>query len=344
MPVNRNALIRYKTLDSCLRNRYRKWTLEDLVEACCQVLYEYEGIGKGVSQRTIQADLQIMRSEKLGYNAPIIVVDKKHYTYADPHYSITNIPLTEQDLITLSRVVDVLKQFQGFSYYEELSGMVHKLDDKLRTRKLGQESVIDLEKNEQVDGLMYLESIYQAILQKQVLWVEYQSFNAKGVQAFDFHGYLLKQYRNRWFVIGIQQENGPLLTLALDRIKSVAVSQADYVPNVKLDLKAYFTQVIGVTVCVGIRPQDVKLFVDATQAPYILTKPLHSSQKVLDRTPEGIVICLRVQLNYELEREILGFGECMQVLSPRKLQVRMRERLQKMLNHYSPVPDRATHP
>lgn len=40
MPANKNALIRYKTIDNCLRNKYRRWTLDDLVEACCDALYD----------------------------------------------------------------------------------------------------------------------------------------------------------------------------------------------------------------------------------------------------------------------------------------------------------------
>jgi hypothetical protein len=72
MPANRNALIRYKTIDNCLRNPYRQWTLEDLIDACSDALYEYEGIRKGISKRSIQMDIQMMRSEKLGYNAPIV--------------------------------------------------------------------------------------------------------------------------------------------------------------------------------------------------------------------------------------------------------------------------------
>ncbi|MEL6843528.1 MAG: phytanoyl-CoA dioxygenase, partial [Bacteroidota bacterium] len=119
MPANRNALIRYKTIDNCLRNRYRQWTLEDLIEACSEALYEYEGIDKGVSRRTVQMDIQMMRSEKLGYNAPIVVVEKKYYTYEDPEYSITNIPLTEQDLNKLGEVVDILRQFKGFAHFQE---------------------------------------------------------------------------------------------------------------------------------------------------------------------------------------------------------------------------------
>lgn len=98
MPANRNALIRYKTIDNCLRNKYRRWTLEDLIDACSDALYEYEGITKGISRRTIQMDIQMMRSEKLGYNAPIVVYDNKYYRYEDEEYSITNTPLSEQDL------------------------------------------------------------------------------------------------------------------------------------------------------------------------------------------------------------------------------------------------------
>lgn len=114
MPVSRNALIRYKTIDTCLRNRFRKWTLEDLVDACSDALYEYEGIDKGISKRTVQMDIQLMRSEKLGYNAPIVVKDHKYYTYEDPEYSITNTPLSEQDLKVMSEAVELLKQFNGF--------------------------------------------------------------------------------------------------------------------------------------------------------------------------------------------------------------------------------------
>lgn len=84
MPANKNALIRYKTIDNCLRNRYRRWTIDDLVDACSDALYDCEGITKGVSLRTVQNDIQMMRSDKLGYNAPIEVYDHKFYRYAMP--------------------------------------------------------------------------------------------------------------------------------------------------------------------------------------------------------------------------------------------------------------------
>ena len=108
MPANKNALIRYKTIDRCLRNRYRRWTLDDLVDACCDALYDMEGITKGVCARTVQMDIQIMRSDKLGYNAPIVVYDKIYYTYADPDYSITEMPLTMDDCKLIKEAITLL--------------------------------------------------------------------------------------------------------------------------------------------------------------------------------------------------------------------------------------------
>ena len=100
MPANKNALLRYKTIDKCLRNRARRWTLEDLVEACSDALYEYSGKDEYLSVRTIQLDIQRMRSDELGYNAPIVVRDRKYYTYEDPEYSISYLqPIITQYFI-----------------------------------------------------------------------------------------------------------------------------------------------------------------------------------------------------------------------------------------------------
>ena len=108
MPANKNALIRYKTIDRCLRNRYRRWTLDDLVDACCDALLDMEGITKGVCARTVQMDIQIMRSDKLGYNAPIVVYDKIYYTYADPDYSVTEMPLSMDDCKLIKEAITLL--------------------------------------------------------------------------------------------------------------------------------------------------------------------------------------------------------------------------------------------
>lgn len=334
MPVNRNALIRYKTIDKCLQNHYRKWTLDDLIEACSDALYEYEGIDKGVSKRSIQGDIQMMRSDKLGYNAPIIVVDRKYYAYEDLNYSITNIPLTDQDLGRLSEAVEFMKQFQGFSHFRDLDGMVQKLEDHIYSQKTHSKPAIDFEKNNNLKGLEYLDTLHRAIIAKKSLVITYQSFTARQANSFDFHPFLLKEYRNRWFLIGMQRQQKQILNLALDRIIKIEKGRLPFRENPDFDASNYFKNAVGVSISPSLEPEEVQLFIIHKHAPYVLTKPIHHSQREIDRDNFGVTIALNVQLNFELEKEILGYGDQMKVISPLKLKRRIEERLNEAVDQY----------
>lgn len=335
VPANRNALIRYKTIDKCLQNRYRKWTLEDLINECSEALYEYEGIKKGISKRTIQLDMQIMRSDKLGYNAPIIVYDNKFYTYEDPGYSITNIPLTDKDLGKISEAVEFMKQFKGFSHFRELGGMLQKLEDHVYSHKVNHKPIIDFEKNENLRGLEHLDVLYHSIRQKRAILLTYQSFRARQANTFDFHPYLLKEFRNRWFVVGTKKTNEPLLYLALDRIEDIKPTDTPYHDLKNFDAKLYFKDVIGVTARPNQSPEKVVLFVTHKHAQYVITKPLHHSQKVTGKDHYGVTIELEVQHNFELEKEILGLGDGVLVLQPLRLKRAITERISNTIDLYN---------
>ncbi len=130
MPINKNALLRYKTIDRCLRNKYRRWTLDDLVDACSDALYEMEGITNGVSVRTVQADIQMMRSDKLGYNAPIEVYDNKYYRYENPDYSITVLPIADDTYELLVKAIKMIRH-KDKSSTEEISNILEKVEEHL---------------------------------------------------------------------------------------------------------------------------------------------------------------------------------------------------------------------
>lgn len=335
MPVNRNALIRYRTIDNCLRNRQKRWTLDALVEACSNALYEYEGIEKGVSRRSVQMDLQLMRSDKLGYNAPIVVIERKYYTYDDPEYSITNIPLTDQDLGKLTEVVEILKQFKGFSHFQELSGMVQRLENKIHSAKTQQEPIIDFERNDNLKGLEHIETLYRAILDKCAVELHYKSFKARSSNTFFFHPYYLKEYRNRWFVIGRKNKRVDVMNLALDRIISIKPCSEKYVPRDTFNLAEFLKDVVGVSVSTSLKPEKVLFLADNQTAPYIRTKPIHHSQKEEEVLPHGVVFSLFVQLNFELERELLGFGDRIKVIAPERLKRDIRTIFANALDSYN---------
>jgi predicted DNA-binding transcriptional regulator YafY len=336
MPVNRNALIRYRTIDKCLQNRRRKWTIDDLIEACSAALYEYDGIDKSLSMRTIRLDLNAMRSDQLGYKAPIIVTDKKYYSYEDPDYSIANIPLTSQDLGILQEVSHLLRQFKGFSHFNEVSEMLNKLEDKIYSEKNHRAPVIDFEKNELLTGIEWLDVLYKAIVSETTVEITYQSFKARQASAIIFYPYLLKEYRNRWFILGMKKQEKEICTFALDRIQQVALLPAEIFRQHKnFDPHTYFRDIIGVTRNFAEKPTSILFWASRLHAPYIKTKPIHPSQKIVEELKDGTHFSIDVIPNFELERELIGFGEGLKILSPNNIVRQIRRKARLMLELYN---------
>ena len=335
MPANKNALIRYKTIDACLQNRARKWLLNDLVEACAEALYEYEGIDTGLSLRSIQSDIQVMRSEKLGYEAPIIVVDKKYYTYSDPEYSITKKPLSHRDLQQLDQINSLLKQFKGFRYFDEMNTLMHKLEDKIISEHQKSKPIIYFEKNDHLRGLAFLDQLLKAISEKKAVAIDYQSFTQERSLQYIFHPWYLKEFRNRWYVFGVRvQETDRIVNLALDRIQAIRpMEQIAYYKDEAFDLEEYLDPVIGVTV-MQVPYETVVFWADRKTAPYIETKPIHPSQKMSITIAGETHFILRVKVNFELEKELLSFGEHITVKAPLSLKERIEERLTKAIEGY----------
>jgi len=327
MSQNKNALIRYKTLDKCLQNQYRKWTLNDLIEACSDALYEYEGRDINVSKRTIQLDIQLMRSDKLGYNAPIVVYDRKYYKYEEPNFSITNIPITENDMQVLTETVEMLKQFKDFSLFSELGGIIHRLEDTIYTEKNKTSPIIHLDKNENLKGLKHLEFLYQTIVKEIVIKIHYQSFKSRNPGVFIIHPYILKEFNNRWFIVGRKEGQEKIINLALDRILDLEYDLDIPYKKENFNSNDYYKKTIGVTVLNDKSLYDIVLKFNRLNAPYVITKPLHHSQEILETLNDGVIFKIRVHLNFELERVILGFGNAVEVLSPRILRSRIARNL-----------------
>jgi predicted DNA-binding transcriptional regulator YafY len=335
MPENRLALIRYKTIDRCLCNRFRRWTLDDLIEACSEALHEFEGKVQGVSRRTVQLDIQNMRSEKLGYEAPIVVVDKKYYQYEDPEYSITNMPLTENDVSSLKQITHLLKQFGGFKQFGDMDEVLKKIENKVFALNNESRSIIDFEKNNDLKGIHFLDQIYDAIIKKQTLKIVYLSFNQSRPVVIYLSPYLLKEYRNRWFVFGKRERYEKISPLALDRILRLRIAEdMVFVENTMFDEQDYFKDIIGVTRHEKLQVEKIVFKVVKLNAQYVVTKPFHGSQQVVQEQEDGTVFSIDVIPNFELERELLGFGELLEVIEPESMRTKIYMRVEEMQKLY----------
>src|SRR5690606_34757832 len=219
MATNKHAAIRYKVLDICLSNRARKFTFEDLLNACNEALQEINPDDAGIGIRTLRDDL------------------------------------------------------------------------------------------------------------KHMLNITYQSYrNPEPIQMV-IHPYHLRQYNNRWFLFGLHNDLQKISTLALDRIVDTEENtQVPYTESTLFDPNDYFEDIIGVSRMEGSQLQRIVLFFRKDAAPYVLSKPLHGSQKVISRSEEGATVSIEVIPNFELETVILSHGERVKVLEPEDFRLKIEQR------------------
>ena len=336
MPANKNALIRYKTIDNCLRNRYRRWTLEDLVDACSDALYDMEGITKGVSVRTVQGDIQMMRSDKLGYNAPIEVYDHKYYRYADSDYSIMDMPMSQNDYEVMQEAVDMLRQLEDFGQFAEMADVVSRLQDKLAISRNNRKPIIHFDSVPDLKGIRLLNPLYNYIAHKQTLRIVYQSFSARQPSEYIICPYLLKEFRNRWFLFCSKASNLLMFNLALDRIQSVEPVDVPFRENPDFDPEHFFDDVIGVSKNIGGKPRTIKFWASREQSKYIKTKPIHRSQQLMKENPKdgSCVFRIDVVFNIEMYSVFMSYGPGVRILYPQSAVKYMRDKLREALDQY----------
>lgn len=197
---------------------------------------------------------------------------------------------------------------------------------------------MDMEHVAGYKGAQFIGTIYDAVRKQQTIVIEYQSFKARQPEALTVYPYLLKEYRNRWFLICEKSTNrSPHVNIfALDRIHSVEVDKKHpFKKCVDFDPEHFFDNTIGVTKQISDKARLVVIKIDRQQAPYVESKPFHKSQKVEQRFHDGsIQLSLKVIINNELERLILGYGGHAEVIAPPELRSRIAESIRIAYGHY----------
>jgi len=329
MAQNKNAQIRYKALDKCFSNQFKRFYINDLIEYCSDVLTEHYATETTVSRRQIFDDIDFMKSEA-GYDAPIESVKdgrKVFYRYSDPEFSILKMPLNPSELNSLREAMETLSRMNNMPGFDWVSSIQAKLSAGINTSQHNRQ-IISFEDNEFLKGVEFLNPLYQSILNEQCLDIHYQGFNSPNKNVFTVSPYYLKQYNNRWFLFGHNHKEEKIQNLALDRIKEIQASKKRYEPC-EIDFDEYFEDIIGVTNNQEQQPAQIVIELSNNIKPYILSKPIHGSQNI-----KGNLLKLELKLNYELESVILSFGENMKVLEPKKLKEIIKNRLQEVNKNY----------
>lgn len=337
MAINKNALIRYKALDKCFRNIGKQYFIEDLIESCEEILLEIDSNSNGISRRQILEDIKFMESEA-GWSIELErsrIGKRVYYRYSDAKFSINNMPLNELEINQLQSAVSILSQFKGMPQFEWMNELIPKLKQGI-TKEEQAHSIIDFDNNQYLKGIENLGELYNAIFYRKVLTINYQPFENEKPFSVTIHPYYLKQYNNRWFLYGYNPENKKYdWNLALDRIVEIKEVKGKYQINKEIDWQDYFEDIIGVTKPEKVIIENITLHFYGKTGKYMETKPLHGSQKSKWIDLNTLEVKLQLIMNYEFERLILSYADCVRVVAPRHLASQINKRLKKSLEIYN---------
>lgn len=339
MPKTKLAFVRYLAIDQCLRNKLKKYpSPQELLEVC----REKFGV---TSISTLEKDLAAMRLE---FDAPI-VFDKKQkgYYYADPQYKFLNVNLSEEQLTALRFVETFLEEFKYVPIFNEFSDAVDKVLDGLEiTRNFSHETkniqqFIQIDKSPYFKGSDMLSQLVREISRQKVLEITYQKFTSEQEKHYTIHPYLLKEFKNFWYLTGYVEEYRQFRTFGIDRIIRYQTVENRFMPPAETGFQAdrFFKHCYGIT-ALDEEPQKIILSFTPFLGNYIRNQPLHSSQVILADNETEFRIGLELVINHELQNLVLSYGADLTVVSPVHFRNAIRQELQKAIGYYLDQPPR----
>ncbi|MEX1212847.1 MAG: WYL domain-containing protein [Balneolaceae bacterium] len=315
MPLNKSAYIRYQIIDECLRKASMRYPSSD------RLLSEIKRItDQPISKETLQKDIhQMKNSADLGFYAPI-GYSRAHrgYYYKDPDYSISSMPIQAEEKESVEFVLTLLKQRSGLPFLHRFENFIEKIFtySKLHSsldRNLS--DYVQFEKPTPVEGLQWIEPLVDAVQLREVVYIQYYSYQRQSPSERMIHPYLLKEYDNRWYVYAFDELSDENRLFGLDRIRSLSAKPGRTFRYFTGNRQELFRHMIGVSMTDN-DPQEIILKFCAPQSEYILSKPIHESQEVISRDRNSVTIRLFVRINYELQSLVRGYGTDVEVLKP----------------------------
>ncbi len=339
MATNKNALIRYKHLDMLLSDRHHYYDINDLTERVNDMLLE-EGF-QAVTRRCIEKDLVYLT--ELPFCAPIERKKrngKNCVYYKNASFSIFKQEMSREERNLLREVLNTIGQFEGLDNFEWLN----KFKAGLGTNHLRQ--IISFSSNPYLKNSNLLGTLFDMISNKVVVRLSYHTFSNKTTRSIEFHPYLLKQVNNRWFLLGATDDDGAILTFALDRIDQVEPLPEKKYRECSEDLNERFEDIVGITYYADRPINHILFWCSDDSQDYVTTKPLHGSQIQYHGEEEQRLRSLYPSLeggsffsidcieNYELITLLCSYGQNLIVLEPSSIRDNVIKRISIMVDKY----------
>ena len=242
------------------------------------------------SKRTIQRDFDDLRNE---FGVEVLYDSSKNNYYIDNKNS---------------------PNFESFVRFLGLVNTADLLKESFKSKSKSLEHIV-FDNSKGLQGIQYLELFLTAIKQHREISFTHYNFQKNTTTKRLLKPYLLKEYANRWYIVGKQEGTKEFRNFGIDRVSNVQLTENTFVPNTDIDINYLYHDVIGMVYSEDIK-QRVVLSFSPEQGQYVKTLPLHHSQQILIDTDIEFQISLEVIPNRSLVERILMYGNSVKVMEP----------------------------
>ena len=320
MDISKSAYSRYRVIDKTLKNVYREYpTLIDLQEAC------KTNLEINFSLHTIEKDIRNMK-QSIVFDAPIVFCRKNlGYYYSDPNYSINAIPLTEGDISSIKEALDLVKNLGGGNRVNErfshaiqkiLSTFKEEFPDSDTERK-----IILTDYVEGAKGYENFNTLFNACKNQYPISFSHYSYDNRAFKSVIIHPILLKEFENRWYLVGYSEAHQSIRTYGLDRIYEPLHLKRKYISSNEKEVESYCNDIYGVYPIENQPKQKIKFLTSIKITNYFEAYPIHFSQKRKKNEDGSSFFTIDVVPSMELIRLFRSYGKNLEVIHPEWLKV-----------------------
>ena len=317
MNLSKSAFRRYKVIDSVLRNSMKRYPkMDEFIEACHAKLDFYP------SEETIQKDMANMRLPYPdGFDAPIRYNRaQKGYEYTDPEYSLIGVSLRQEEIDAISEAIDVIRYIGGTRMSDKFNHAVEKILSSTLERANANEDVVPVIQTmipPVSRGFEHIELIYKACREHIPISFIHFSYKKRTFNHILLHPFLIKEFENRWYVIGYSEQHDAIRTFGLDRVTEPLLIKRKYHYSNPQLINAYLNDVYGVFPIPAAKKELIKIHVSQLGTHYFQAYPLHISQTIIKESMGTSFITFEVIASVELARYFLSQGRHVKIVKPK---------------------------
>lgn len=214
---------------------------------------------------------------------------------------------------------------------------------QIKTKRQKGEQVLSASLDRMLTNIDLLPSLYVAIINRQVLSIDYKPYEEE-MRTLVFHPHYLKEYNGRWHLFGHAEGQLPEFgyNVALDRIigRPRELYHTDYVPAPNGYYKSFFNDIVGVSRLANAKVEQIRVRAHSLYVYKLTdTKKLHHTQEVIipygqHEDGEYGDFLVKVEVNNEFIGRILQMGAGLEIVAPDEVRKMFKQRVEELADLY----------